>query len=286
MGFVPARYAKHVPETEGSLDEDQLPAFDVSVAHPARIYDYWLGGKDNFAADRAAGDKVIELRPEIVAGARMNRRFLGRAVRYLAAEAGIRQFLDIGTGLPSANNTHEVAQREAPDSRIVYVDNDPIVLAHARALLTSTPEGKTAYVSADLRETGKIADEAAGTLDFAKPVALLFLMTLQYVPDSDDPHAIVARYVDALAPGSFLVLSDPIIEGDDEILAESARRMNQGMGGKTTQTRRSLADIARFFDGLEIIDPGIVSLNRWRPAADDPAPNHDVPAVAAVARKR
>jgi hypothetical protein len=175
---------------------------------------------------------------------------------------------------------------ELRPSRSASIAVRAIVLAHARALLTSTPEGKTAYVSADLRETGKIADEAAGTLDFAKPVALLFLMTLQYVPDSDDPHAIVARYVDALAPGSFLVLSDPIIEGDDEILAESARRMNQGMGGKTTQTRRSLADIARFFDGLEIIDPGIVSLNRWRPAADDPAPNHDVPAVAAVARKR
>ena len=255
------------------------------MAHPARIYDYWLGGKDNFAADRAAGDKVIELRPEIVAAVRMNRRFLGRAVRYLAAEAGIRQFLDVGTGLPGADNTHEVAQREAPHSRIVYVDNDPIVLAHARALLTSTPQGKTAYISADLREPEKILGQARGMLDFSKPVALLFLMTLQYVPDSDDPHAIVAQYVDALAPGSFLVLSDTIIEGDDKVLAESARRMNQGMGGQATQTRRSTADIARFFTGLEVIDPGIVTLHRWRPAADDPKPDRDMPAVAAVARK-
>ena len=255
------------------------------MAHPARIYDYWLGGKDNFGADRAAGDKVIELRPEIVAAVRMNRRFLSRAVTYLAGEAGIRQFLDVGTGLPGANNTHEVAQHQAPQSRIVYVDNDPIVLAHARALLTSAPEGKTAYISADLRESDKVLREAGSILDFTKPVALLFLMTLQYVPDSDDPHTIVARYVDALAPGSFLVLSDPIIEGEDEVLAESARRMNEGMGGQATQTRRSPADIARFFAGLEIIDPGIVTLHRWRPVAGDPQLDRDMPAVAAVARK-
>jgi len=266
-------------------DRHQTPPFDVSVAHPARIYDYWLGGKDNFAVDRAAGDKVIELRPEIVQAVRANRRFLSRAVHYLAAEAGIRQFLDIGTGLPSASNTHEVAQQAAPASRVVYVDNDPIVLAHARALLTGTPEGKTAYIGSDLRNTEAILTEAAKTLDFAQPIALMFLMTLQYVPDADDPHKIVRRYADALAPGSFLMLSDPIIENDDSVLAESARRMNEGMGGKTTQTRRAPADIARYFDGLELFEPGLVPLNRWRPGPDEPAAERDIPALAAIARK-
>ena len=273
------------PGVPGDRSHDEPPPFDISVAHPARIYDYWLGGKDNFAVDRAAGDKVIELRPEIIFGVRANRRFLGRAVSYLAAEAGIRQFLDIGTGLPSASNTHEVAQQVAPDSRIVYVDNDPIVLTHARALLTSTPEGKTAYVSADLKDTKTILAEAAKTLDFGAPVALMFLMTLQYVPDSDDPHAIVREYIDALAPGSFLVLSDPAIENDDKVLAESARRMNESMGGKTTQTRRTPETLARFFDGLEMLEPGLVPLNRWRPAPDDPKPHRDIPALAGMARK-
>jgi SAM-dependent methyltransferase len=262
---------------------DEPPPFDISVAHPARIYDYWLGGKDNFAPDREAGDRVIQLRPEIIPGVRANRRFLARAVRYLSQQEGIRQFLDIGTGLPSANNTHEVAQRLAPESRIVYVDNDPIVLAHARALLTSTPEGKTAYVSADLRDAGKIVAEAAQTLDFGQPVALMFLMTLQYIPDSGDPHAIVRRYLDALAPGSFLVVSDTIIENDDKVLGESERRMNEGMGGKITQTRRTPQAVAAFFEGLEMVEPGLVTLTRWRP--DPGEPDHDIPTRCGVARK-
>jgi SAM-dependent methyltransferase len=276
-----------VREAPGTPDGEpgQTPAIDISVAHPARIYDYWLGGKDNFAVDRAAGDKVIELRPEIVHAVRTNRQFLRRSVRYLAAEAGIRQFLDIGTGLPSASNTHEVAQEAAPSSRVVYVDNDPIVLAHARALLTSTPEGKTAYVSSDLRDTETVLTDATKTLDFARPTALMFLMTLQYIPDSDDPHAIVRKYVGALAPGSFLVLSDPIVTGDDSVLFESARRMNEGMGGKTTQTRRSPAEIARFFDGLELFEPGLVALNQWRPGPDEPKAERDIPALAGIARK-
>jgi SAM-dependent methyltransferase len=264
---------------------DYLPPYDVSVAHPARIYDYWLGGKDNFEADRAVGDKVIELRPEIVYGVQLNRRFLGRIVRYLAVEEGIRQFLDIGTGLPSAHNTHEVAQEVAPAARVVYVDNDPIVLSHARALLTSAPQGKTAYVSADLRDTGAVLAEAAKTLNFARPVALMFLMTLQYIPDSDDPHKIVRHYLEALAPGSFLVISDPIIEGSEEVLVESARRMNEGMGGKTTQTRRSPEAMTRFFDGLELLAPGLVELNRWRPGGDDLKGGPKIPARAGVARK-
>jgi trans-aconitate methyltransferase len=266
------------------VSEDESPKFDISVAHPARIYDYWLGGKDNFAADRAAGDRVIEIRPEIIANVRANREFLGRAVRYLVEQEGIRQFLDIGTGLPSASNTHEVAQAAAPDARIVYVDNDPIVLAHARALLTSAPEGQTAYISADLRDVDTVLAEATETLDFGQPVALMFLMTLQYVPDAGDPHAIVRRYVDALSPGSFLVVSDTTIENEDAVLTESARRMNEGMAGRTTQTRRSPAGILRFFDGLDLIEPGLTRLNSWRPGPDDPT-GRGIPAHCAVGRR-
>jgi hypothetical protein len=164
-------------------------------------------------------------------------------------------------------------------------EEHPIVLAHARALLTSTPEGKTAYLSADLRDIEKILADAAETLDLSQPVALMFLMTLQYIPDSDDPHAIVAGYLDALAPGSVLVISDTIMEADDPVLAESARRMNQGMGGRVTQTRRPLPELARFFDGLELAEPGLVPLNRWRPGPDEPAFERDIPAAAGVARK-
>jgi hypothetical protein len=265
--------------------DDEVPSIDTSVAHPARIYDYWLGGKDNYAADRAAGDRVIEVRGDVILqGVRANRRFLGRAVRYLVEEEGIRQFLDIGTGLPSANNTHEVAQAAAPDAKVVYVDNDPIVLAHARALLTSAPEGRTAYISADLREVDKILSEARKTLDWEQPVALMFLMTLQYVPDADDPHAIVRRYTAALPPGSFLVIADTTLEDDDQALTESVRRMNEGMAGQTTQTRRTKAEVARFFDGLDPVEPGVLSLHRWRPGPEEPGTEYDWPTRAGVAR--
>ena len=175
----------------------QRPQIDTSVASIARIYDYWLGGKDNFKADREAAEQMIQQYPDIVTGVRKNRAFLGRAVHYLAAEAGIRQFLDIGTGLPSSNNTHEVAQRAAPEARIVYVDNDPIVLSHAQALLTSTPEGACAYVDADIRDTGKILKDAANLLDFSRPVAVCLIMILQFIPDEDDPVSIVRALVDA-----------------------------------------------------------------------------------------
>jgi trans-aconitate methyltransferase len=265
------------------VPSDGFPKIDTSVAHPARIYDYWLGGKDHFAADRAAGDRVIEIRPEIIAGVRANRRFLGRAVRYLV-ERGVRQFLDVGTGLPSADNTHEVAQASAPDARIVYVDNDPIVLAHARAMLIGTSLGRTEYVSADLRDVTRILDSARGTLDFSQPVALMFLMTLQYVPDAEDPHAIVRRYLDALAPGSFLVVSDPTIEDEDAVLTESARRMNEGMGGQITQTRRSPADLLRFFDGLSLVEPGLVTMDRWHPTRGA-SPPLNIAALCGMARK-
>jgi S-adenosyl methyltransferase len=264
---------------------DEHPPFDATVAHPARVYNFWLGGKDNFAADRAAGERVIELRgADVLLGVRANRRFLGRAVRYLVEREGIRQFLDIGTGLPSANNTHEVAQTAAPDSKVVYVDNDPIVLAHARALLTSAPQGKAAYISADLRDVDKVLAEAAKTLDWEQPVALMFLMTLQYIPDAEDPHAIVRRYVAALPPGSFLVLSDTTLENDDQILAESTRRLNEGMAGRVTQTRRTNAEVARFFDGLDLVEPGVTTPHRWNSGPDEPSKEDDMPARCGVAR--
>src|ERR1700726_4389435 len=181
--------------------------FDPTVAHPARVYDYWLGGKDNFAADRVAGEATIAAYPAIRASARANRAFLARSVRYLAAEEGIRQFLDIGTGLPTANNTHEVAQFVEPASRIVYVDNDPLVPSHARALLTSSPEGVTAYLDADLRDTDQILEQAAETLDFTKPVGIMLLAVLHYIPDLADARGIVARLVSAAPPGSFVTIS-------------------------------------------------------------------------------
>src|SRR5215469_115957 len=180
--------------------------FDARVAHPARVYDYWLGGKDNFEADRIAGEATIAAYPAIRASARANRAFLARSVRYLA-EAGVRQFLDLGTGLPTANNTHEVAQSVVPDSRIVYVDNDPLVLSHARALLTSSPEGVTAYLDADLRDTDRILKLATDTLDFTQPVAIMLLAILHYIPDLDEAQRIMARLVSAMPSGSYLTIS-------------------------------------------------------------------------------
>ncbi len=185
------------------------PGFDTSVAHPARVYDYWLGGKDNFAADREAAERVLAVSPGLRFRVRANRAFLARSVRYLAGEAGIRQFLDIGTGIPSANNTHEVAQSVAPDARIVYVDNDPIVLVHARALLTGTEQGRTAYIEGDLRDTQTILEQAARTLDFSQPVAIMLLGILHLISDSEDPYGIVARLVDAVPAGSYLAISHP-----------------------------------------------------------------------------
>ena len=255
---------------------------DTTVAHPARVYDYWLGGKDNYAADREAAEQVIAANPHVLPGVRANRAFLGRAVRYLAQEAGIRQFLDIGTGLPTADNTHEVAQRVAPACRIVYVDNDPAVLLHAQALLTSTPEGATAYVDADLRDTGAVLAGAAATLDFGKPVAIMLLMILQYIPDAQDPWGIVARLLDAVPSGSYLVISDTAADIDAEVVAESARRYNQRLGG-VRQTRRTHAEFSRFFDGLDLVEPGVVPLPEWRALAN---PGKRAPAYAAVGRKR
>jgi trans-aconitate methyltransferase len=263
-------------------DDYQPPVIDTSVAHQARVYDYWLGGKDNFAADREAGDKAVQAYPDVVVGARANRAFLGRAVRFLAAEAGIRQFLDIGTGIPSANNTHEVAQRVAPESRVVYVDNDPIVLAHARALLTSAPEGQTAYLDADANDPDTILAQAAGTLDFTRPVAITLLLILQVIKD---PYELTSRLLDAVPPGSYLAISIPASDIQPEALAELVRRVNKGIPG-ITATLRSHAEVTRFFDGLELLEPGVVPVNYWRPGPGGPDPEGELAAYAAVGRKR
>jgi S-adenosyl methyltransferase len=246
----------------------RVPArFDASVAHPARVYDYWLGGKDNFEADRIAGEATIAAYPAIRASARANRAFLARTVRYLAADQGIRQFLDIGTGLPTASNTHEVAQDVAADSRIVYVDNDPLVLSHARALLTSTPEGVTAYLDADLRDTDAILAEAAETLDFGEPVAIMLLAILHYIPDLDEAGQIVARLIGAVPAGSFLVISHAASDISPDEMAEMIRRMNEHLA-EGNHVGRPREVVARFFTGLDLVDPGVVKVTQWRPASD------------------
>ncbi len=258
--------------------------FDTSVAHQARIYDYTLGGKDNYAADRAAAEAGLAVWPDMAWASRANRAFLGRAVRYLAAEAGIRQFLDIGTGIPTAGNTHEVAQSVAPDSRVVYVDYDPVVLAHARALLTSSEAGATEYIDADLRDTGTILGQAGKLLDFTRPVSVTLLGILHAIPDSDDPHAIVATLMAAVPPGSYLAISHL---GSDLFGKERTESIQGAFGGKMQQrlTWRSREEVARFFEGTDLVEPGLVRLEEWRP---DTAPDdgHQSPGWAAVARKR
>jgi S-adenosyl methyltransferase len=273
-----------LPVTSDDDSPESPLGFDISVAHPARVYDYWLGGKDHFEPDRIAAQEVIAVRPTIIRDIRANREFLGRVVRFLAGEAGIRQFLDIGTGIPSANNTHEVAQSIAPDSRIVYVDNDPIVLAHARALLTSTPEGACAYLDADLKDTGKILREAARTLDFSRPVAVLFIGVLHLVSDEDEPQRIMGEMLDATVAGSYLALTQPAKDVNADQVAEGARRYNEHV--KTPQTRRTYAETLRFFDGMEVVPPGLVQCHRWRPAPGAVGLEENVSAYGGLARKR
>jgi hypothetical protein len=242
---------------------------DTTRPHPARRYDYWLGGKDNFQADREAGDAIAAVFPSIRTAARENRAFMQRAVRFLAGEAGVRQFLDIGTGLPTADNVHDVAQGIAPESRIVYVDNDPLVLTHARALLTSSDEGATAYIDADVRDPKKILAAAHDTLDFDQPVALLLVALLHFIEDAEDPWGIVHRLTTALPAGSYLVLSHATF---DPLDAETIAAMNAVNASiKPTFTPRSLDAVTRFFagDDLELLEPGIVSVSDWRPESDD-----------------
>src|SRR6266496_767235 len=259
-----------------------IVGLDTSVAHPARVYDYWLGGTDNFAADREAAERVLATTPGLRYRVRANRAFLGRATRYLAAEAGLRQFLDIGTGIPAAGNTHEVAQRVAPDARVVYVDNDPIVLLHAQALLRSTPEGATAYLQADLRDPGAILDRAAALLDFGQPVAVMLLGVLHLIQDGEDPWGIVARLMAAMPPGSYLTISHPAIDIHPS-QANAQRVYNERVA--TPQTLRTREQVARFFDGLELVDPGLVQVHQWRPGPGDSAPEGTVSAHGAVACK-
>jgi hypothetical protein len=241
-----------------------MHAVNTSKPSVARMYDHWLGGKDSYYVDREAASRVEELEPETPVIARQNRAFLQRVVRYLAAEEGIRQFLDVGTGLPTASNVHDVAQQVAPESRVVYVDNDDAVLAQARALLVSRPEGACAYVDADLRDTGKILTEAAATLDFSQPVAVLLLAILHFIPDEDDPWRIVSRLMEAVPSGSYLAVSHAMsadltagqMAGIGSVYAET------NAGGVT---QRSAEHIARFFGGLELVEPGLTQISAWRP---------------------
>ena len=255
--------------------------------HPARVYDYLLGGKDNFAADRAAAEAGLRANPNSRIPPRENRAFLGRAVRYLAGEAGISQFLDIGTGIPTSPNVHEIAQGIEPRARIVYVDNDPIVLTQARALLTTGPEGRTAYIDADLRDIDAILGSAdlQRTLDLSQPVGLLLIAVMHFIPDEDDPWALAARLLAALPSGSYLALSH--LTGDFDPAAWAGVVAVYRRSGVTMQVRPK-PDIERFFAGLDLIDPGVVSLPQWRPDPSDvgrPPSDAAVSVYGGVARK-
>jgi O-methyltransferase involved in polyketide biosynthesis len=250
----------------------------TDMAHNSRVWNYWLGGKDSYAVDQEVAERIAGMFPSIAEVARADRAFLGRSVSYLAGEAGVRQFLDIGTGLPTADNTHEVAQRIAPDARIVYVDNDPIVLTHARALLAGTPEGVTAYVDADAHDPGAVLRSASATLDLRRPVAVMMLGILNFVLDTDKARSIVRTLMDALPSGSHLVLTHPTLELGGEGNAQAMAFWNEN--ATPPITARSRAEFASFLDGLEIVEPGIVSCARWgAPRAAE------VPQFGAVGRK-
>jgi SAM-dependent methyltransferase len=277
----------NMPEP-GAIDDTGTqqvpPEINTNVPQSARVYDYWLGGKDHFPADRALGDAIAEALPTIRTQVRAQRAFLGRAVRYLARDAGIRQFLDIGTGIPTAGNVHDVAQEIAPESRVLYVDNDPIVLAHARALMAGTPEGSVAFIQADLRDPEAILGDpaVAATLDLAQPVGLVLVGVMHHLRDNDDPRRVVATLVGALAPGSYLVLSQSTPDFDPEAMRNLAAASEQG---GIPNVPRSLADTEPFFAGLELVEPGLVPMAAWRP---DPGAEQDprsVYAYGGVARK-
>ncbi|MFG3550776.1 SAM-dependent methyltransferase [Streptomyces sp. NPDC047725] len=242
---------------------------DTSVPHSARIWNYWLGGKDNYPVDERAGDAYTDVFPGIVTIARSSRAFLRRNITHLVAECGIRQFLDVGTGLPTADNTHEVAQRIAPRARIVYVDNDPMVLAHARALLTSTPEGATAYMDADVLDTDRVVAAASETLDLERPTALILSNVLGHIPDHDVARSVVTRLMDALPSGSYLSVNDGS-RGVDPVFERAQDAYNES--GAAPYVLRTVDEIASFFDGLELVDPGVVSVPLWRPDTLSPAP--------------
>jgi hypothetical protein len=266
---------------QGEPDEAAGTGIDTTVPHSARIWNYWLGGKDNYPVDRAAGDQFSAIFPGIVDIARADRAFLGRVARFLAGEAGVRQFLDVGTGLPTANNTHQVVQRVAPESRVVYVDNDPLVLTHARALLTSSPEGSTHYVDADMSDPEKVLEEAGQWLDLTQPVALTLMGVLGHVIDHSQARSIVARLVDGLPSGSYLAINDSI---DTSEALEEALLQYEASGAVPYRTR-SLEQFTGYFDGLEMVEPGVVLVADWRP---DPAADRgpEIPQVGGVGRKK
>ena len=271
--------------TDSATDSGrQLPEIDPTVPNSARIWNYWLGGKDSYPVDRAAGSQFAEVFPGIVDVARSSRQFLIRAVQFLAGEAQVRQFLDVGTGLPTANNTHQVAQQVAPEARIVYVDNDPLVLTHARALLTSTPEGATDYVDADLRDPDTILEAAEKTLDFTQPVALMLMGILGHVADYDEARSIVRRLLDPLPSGSYLALND-----GTNVISKAFEQAQEGynQSGAVPYVLRSPEQIAGFFEGLEMVEPGLVSCPRWRPDPADPGGHlaAEVDAFGGVGRK-
>ncbi|GAA1900342.1 SAM-dependent methyltransferase [Asanoa iriomotensis] len=250
------------------MTDGQVPTLDTGVPHSARLWNYWLGGKDNFAPDRAAGDEIAKRFPSIVDLAVADRAFLRRVVRYLVQEEGIRQILDIGTGLPTADNTHQVAQSIAPETRIVYVDNDPLVLVHARALLTSTAEGATDYVEADLNDPDTILREAARTLDFSKPVAVTLLGIVHFIRDDEDARAVMRQLVDALPSGSYLTIAHGCHDINRAEADDIVGFWNEH--GTPKIVYRSSAEIERYFDGLELLRPGVVPCSRWRPEPGDP----------------
>jgi hypothetical protein len=261
-----------------------IDRFDTGAAHPARRYNYWLGGKDNFAADRESGDVLAKSYPAARIAARANRAFLGRAVEHLAAGAGIRQFLDIGTGLPTADNTHEVAQRVAPESRIVYVDNDPMVMAHARALLTSTAEGETRYLEEDLRDPARIL-ESLEILDRREPIGLILVAVVHFLADQEQARQIVRTLVDALPSGSYLTMS---CATTDFLTPQLKANWDESLrSGRSDVHPRTRSEFAEFFTGLDLIDPGIVAVSQWRPDPDAEEKPTTVEAsiFGAVARK-
>jgi hypothetical protein len=264
-------------------EPDLQVVIDTSRPHQARVYDYWLGGKDNFAVDREAAERALAVYPGLRRGVRAQRAFLANAVDYLSRTAGIRQFLDIGTGIPTANNTHEVAHAVDAEARIVYVDNDPVVLAHARALLTGSRPDTTSYLDADLRDTEKILTEAAALLDFEQPIGVLLIGILQLIPDEDDPRAIVARLMEAVPSGSWLAVFHPASDIMADQMGQVARHVSQN--AVTPTTLRSKAEVLQFFDGLELVPPGLVQVHRWQPAEAAPDTGEEVPGYAGLARK-
>jgi hypothetical protein len=267
-------------------ETDTPPEIDTSRPHSARMYDYFIGGKNHFAADRETAAQVLRKSPYVRIAARENRAFLGRAVRYLTAEAGVRQFLDIGTGLPTTNNVHEVAQAVVPSSRIVYVDNDPLVLAHARALLTSSPEGRTAYIHADLRDPSSILSSPVvrDVLDFSQPIALMLVAILHFFPDNYAPAAVLATLIDALPPGSYVAASHLTTDHDPATAGAGQRVMQEA--GIPMQKRESDEFASLVFSGLELVPPGVVLVSEWRPEGAGPRPlPSEVNCYGGVARK-